>query len=70
MLTPIATLITLALTVSVVFMVTIVIYKFPRLSVAVDVPYVGLDAGGPLAGKRTFQNDCESLLREGYQKVS
>ena len=36
---------------------------------SVNVPYVGLDAGGAMAAKKKFQDDATNLLKEGYRKA-
>ena len=51
-----------------VFLAFVAFYFFSPQG-SVKVPYVGLDAQGVLAAKKRFQNDCASLLREGYEKV-
>ncbi len=51
-------------------LVSIGLCYFQGLQSSTDVPYVGIGARDFLAAKKKFQDDCTSLLREGYEKVS
>ena len=51
-------------------LVSLSIYYLQGLQSSINVPYVGVGRRDFLAAKKKFQDDCTSLLREGYENVS